>query len=106
MLLSDLEQAELASRARLLAAAADADRRIEAARALAAQIEATAEHEIDAALVALRERYRRQGDADVAAVEAELAQIEGAVGGGGASSPAFDTAVDAVVAAALGETGA
>ena len=104
MLLSDLEQAELASRARSLAAAAEADRRVDAARAVAAQIEANAEHEIDLALATLRDRYRKEGDAEVAAVEAELAQIEGAVGDGGAPWPAFDAAVATVVAAVLGET--
>jgi vacuolar-type H+-ATPase subunit H len=104
MLLSDLEQAELASRARLLTAAAEADRRVETARSAAAKIEANAEHEIDLALAALRDRYRTQGDTEVAAVESELAQLEGAVGGADASWPAFDTAVATVVAAVLGET--
>ena len=103
-LLSDLEQAELASRARLLATAAEADRRLDAARAAAAQIEADSEREVDAALATLRDRYREQGDVDVAAVEAELAQIEETVGDGVAPLPAFDAAVAKIVAAVLGET--
>jgi hypothetical protein len=104
-LLSELEHAELASRARLLAAAAEADRRLDAARAVAAQVEAGSEREVEGALAALRDRYREQGDAEVAAVEAELARIEETVGDRTEPVSAFDLAVAAIVAAALGETG-
>jgi hypothetical protein len=103
-LLSDLEQAELASRARLLAAAAEADRRVEAAVAVAAQIEAGARAEIDRALAELRDRYRVKADLDVAAIEAELAQLERATGDGARPTASFAAAVATVVAVVLGET--
>ncbi|HEX7949300.1 MAG TPA: hypothetical protein VF494_03045 [Candidatus Limnocylindrales bacterium] len=103
-LLSDLERAELASRARLLDAAVEGDRRLEAALAVAAQIEVGAEGEIELALATLRDRYRVQGDRDVAAVELELAGLEQATGDGVNPTAAFDAAVATVVAAVLGET--
>jgi vacuolar-type H+-ATPase subunit H len=105
-LLSDLEQAELASRARLLAAAAEADRRVDAARAVAAQIVAGSESEVDGALATLRDRYREQGDLEIAAVETELARIEETTGDRVEADAAFDSATAAIVAAVLGETGA
>lgn len=102
-LLSDLEQAELASRARLLAAAVEADGRLEAALAVAARIEAGVEDEVRRALATLRDRYRLEGDREVAAVEAELAQLEQSTGTGTNPTAAFDAAVATVVAAVLGE---
>jgi hypothetical protein len=104
-LLFELEQAELASRARLLAAAAEADRRVEAARAAAARIEAAAAQELEAALARLRERYRVAGDLEVAGVEAELARLE-ATGDDPTDPLPGASAAAAIVAAVLNEAGA
>jgi len=105
-LLSDLEQAELASRARSLVAAAEADRRVDDARVVGAQIEAGCEREVDRALATLRDRYREQGDAEIAAVEAELARIQETAGDRIEPGSAFDSATATIVAAVLGEAGA
>ena len=103
-LLSDLEQAELTSRARLLAAEAEADGRLEAAVTAAARIEAGTGQEIDRAIAALRDHYRAQTERDVAAAEAELSQLEQATATDANPTAAFDVAVASIVAAVLGET--
>ena len=103
-ILAALEQAELESRARRLAAQAEADRRLAAARATAEEIAATREHEVAAALVALRARYLETADAEIAAANAELARLEGPAGERPDAGPGFESAVAAIVAAVLGET--
>ncbi len=102
-LLAELEQVELESRAKRLAAEADADRRLTAASAAAEGIAATGEREVDAALAALRERYRELADAQIAAADAELAQCDREASQRHDAGPEFEAAVDAIVAAVLGE---
>ncbi|MEX1170699.1 MAG: hypothetical protein WEE50_11205 [Chloroflexota bacterium] len=102
-LLTELEQVELDSRARRLATEAEADRRLSAATAAAEEIAAAGEHQVEAALGTLRERYRELADAQIAAAEAELAQIDREAGQDQDAGPAFEAAVDAIVAAVLGE---
>ena len=103
-LLAELEQVELESRARRLAAEAEVDRRLAAAKEAAEAVAATGEREIEAALAALRDRYREFADAQVAAAEAELELCDRETGQPLDAGPAFDSAVEAIVAAVLGET--
>lgn len=103
VLLADLEQAELESRARRLAAEAESDRRIAAALQRAQMITAEGEREVEAALTELRTRYRDAADAEIAAAVAELAALEARAGEPAAAGPAFDAGVAAVVEAVLGE---
>jgi vacuolar-type H+-ATPase subunit H len=102
---SRLEQAELAARARRLAAEAEADRLIETAREEARRIEAESDAQVANALAELRRRYLEQAESEVAAIEAELAGRAGQREAAAATGPAFEAAVELVVAAVLGETG-
>jgi ElaB/YqjD/DUF883 family membrane-anchored ribosome-binding protein len=103
VLLADLEQAELESRARRLAAEAEADRRLAAAQTTADAIAATAGDEIETALAALRRRYADQADAEIERLRTELAELEARAGEHPGTGPGFEAAVDVIVAAVLGE---
>lgn len=103
--ISRLEQAELAARERRLAAEAEADRLLEAARQRVREIEAGLEARIAAALADLRRAHLERAEAEVAAIEAELAGRARRLPADAATSPAFDEAVELVVGAVLGETG-
>ena len=104
LLLADLEQAELESRAMRLAAEAESDRRLAAARASADEIVAAGMREVDAALAALREQYREGADAEIATTDAELAVLDAQAGEHPSTGPGFEAAVVAIVAAVLGES--
>lgn len=103
-LLAELEQVELDSRAKRLATEAEADRRLAVARATADEIAIAGALEVEAAVSALGARYREQADAQVAAAEAELAQCDREADERPAADPGFEAAVEAIVAAVLGET--
>jgi hypothetical protein len=103
-ILAALERAELESRARRLAAQAEADHRIAVARATAEEIAATREQEVAAALAGLRARYRESADAEIADADAELARLESPAAERPDAGPGFESAVAAIVAAVLGET--
>ncbi|HEX5149506.1 MAG TPA: hypothetical protein VFW02_10520 [Candidatus Limnocylindrales bacterium] len=102
-LLAELEQAELEARAKRLAAEAEVDRRLAAAQDAAQAVADTGDREIDTALTALRERYREVADADIAVAEAELAECDRQASEQHEAGPGFEAAVDAIVAAVLGE---
>jgi hypothetical protein len=88
-----------------LAAETEADDRLAAARREAATIAASAPDEIERAVAALLARHAEAADVAIAAIEDELAQLDAAAGGSAAAGdPRFDAAVDAVVAAVLGES--
>jgi hypothetical protein len=108
-----LEGAELAARERRLAAVAEAERIVAAATERAAAIEAAIPGQVEAALADRRREHEVRAASAVAAIEAELADLERAVARpdleragprGAATDPAFEAAVALVVAAVLGET--
>jgi hypothetical protein len=102
-ILAALERAELEARARRLAAQTTADSRLADARAAAAAILATRDDEVRSALAALRSRCEQDAAAAVAAANAELARL--APGSEPREAqPAFEDAVEALVAAVLGES--
>ncbi len=127
-ILARLERAELAARERRLAAEAEAERILEAAGATVGGIDAGVPARIATALAELRARHIRRAHDEVAAIEAELAELELNVGNrpqqedwpvdsgpaeapvdsGPAEAPidhgAFESAVQLVVAAVLGES--
>jgi hypothetical protein len=103
LLLADLEQAELESRARRLAAQSESDRRLAAAHVGAAEIILAGEREVDTALAVLRERYGEAADAEIATAHAEFADLVARGDGHPAMGPGFDAAVATIVAAVLGE---
>lgn len=102
-LLAELEQVELESRARRLAAETEADRRLAVAQATAEETTASGWREVESALAALRARYRDGADAEIAAADAELATLEGLAGERQDAGPEFEAAVAMIVAAVLGE---
>lgn len=114
-ILARLEAAEMRARERRLEATSEAERRIKTARALAADIEADGDRAIAEAVGALRERYRREAEREVAAIEAELAQLEHGAPSAGARAAGPDArfedgagvaaAVELVVSAVLAEGG-
>lgn len=100
--LAILERAELAARERRLAANAEAEEILAAAGLRVAAIEAETPDRVAAALADLRLRHDERADAEVRAIEQELAELT--------ASPArveqetaTATAVELVVAAVLGE---
>jgi hypothetical protein len=100
--LAELERAELGARARRLAAAAEADARIAAARKRAERTLARRDRAAARAAAAVRRRHVAEADAAVALLEAEVHRL--AVGTRAATDdPAFRDAVELVVAAVLGE---
>jgi hypothetical protein len=102
--LAELERAELASRARRLAAEADADDRLAAARREAGRIVAATPVEAERAVAALRARHGAASDAAIDAIDGELARLESSVSAPGESGdPRFEATVELVVAAVLGE---
>lgn len=103
VLLADLEQAELESRARRLAAEAEADRRLAAAEAAAEAIAATGSDEIEAALVTLRRRYADEAQSEIERLANELTELEARAGGRSGTGTGVDAAADVIVAAVLGE---
>jgi hypothetical protein len=109
-ILGALERAELDARERRLAAQAEADRLLEAARTASAELEAGLEARIEDAIAALRLDLLERADRDVAAIEQELTGLDRAAAGGSAGGRGraerarFDAAVAAVVAAVLGES--
>jgi hypothetical protein len=114
-ILAELERAELAARERRLAAQAEADRIVEQARLTAAGIAAGLDARVAEELEAFRRETLDGAELEAAAIERELAELGGpgdagrsAAGSpepGSERSPGFETAVDVVVAAVLGETG-
>jgi hypothetical protein len=105
LMLADLERAELASRARRLAAAADADARVARARERADRILATGDRAVRRAVRAQRARHEAAADAAIGAIERELERLEDAARGGAEHDSGFEAAVALVVAAVLGEPG-
>lgn len=105
--LAELERAELASRARRLAAETEADGRLAAARREAEHIAASTAPEVERVVAELRTRQAAAADAAIAAIEDELARVEAAASGAGEpGDPSLGAAVDMVVAAVLAEPGA
>ncbi len=102
-ILARLEAAEMRARERRLEATSEAERRIEAARALAADIEADGDRAIADAVRALRDRHRREAEREVEAIEAELARLEQGAPSAGARAAGPEARVDddAGVAAAV-----
>ncbi len=103
--ISRLEHAELAARERRLAAEAEADRLLEAARQTVRKIEAGVEARIAAALADLRRSQLERAEAEVAAIEDELASRVRQPVTAPSASPAFEATVELAVGAVLGETG-
>jgi hypothetical protein len=101
--LAALEQAELAARERRLAAVAEAERIVAAATERARAIEDAIPSRADAARADRRREHEDRAARDVAAIEAELADLEREAAHGAAPAPAFEDAVALVVAAVLGE---
>ena len=114
-ILARLEAAEMRARERRLEASSEAERRIEAARVAAAEIEGGADRAISDAVSALRQRYRQEAAIQVREIEADLARLEAASSSGPRGdhgSPALragdeqvEAAVALVVRAVLGEAG-
>lgn len=109
-ILGELERAELDARERRLAAQAEADRLLEAARTAIEELEAGLDARIDEAIAALRLDLLGRADREVAAIERELAALDRAAGTsaggrGRAERARFEAAVGDVVAAVLGEAG-
>ena len=110
-ILAKLERAELAARERRLEAQATADRILDDARLSAERLRAGAEARIAAELEAFRRRTLGEAAREVAEIEAAIAALDrqrGPEGRGPAApdhGPGFERAVEAVVAAVLGETG-
>jgi hypothetical protein len=102
--LATLERAELAAREKRLAASAEADRIMADATERATAIATGVPDRIMAALAELRHAHDERAAREIAGIERELAALETASGSDG--DGAFATAVDLVVAAVLGETGA
>jgi vacuolar-type H+-ATPase subunit E/Vma4 len=100
---AELERVELAARERRLIAQAEADRILAEADRTAAEIESGVGARIDAALAEKRRDLLERATTEAAAIDAAVASDddrEGRV----ARSPAFDDAVESLVAAVLGET--
>lgn len=110
-ILGELERAELDARERRLAAQAEADRLLEAARTAIDELEAGLDARTEEAIAALRLDLLGRADREVATIERELAAIDRAVAGtsaggrGRAERARFEAAVGDVVAAVLGEAG-
>jgi len=110
-ILAELERAELAARERRLEAQATADRIHDDARLSAERIRAGADARITTELEAFRRRTLDEAAREVAEIEARIAALDREAGPvGEAPSMAdhgsgFERAVEAVVAAVLGETG-
>jgi hypothetical protein len=101
--LAALERAELVARERRLTAMAEAERIVGAATERASAIEAALPERIAAALAARRDEHRERTAAAIAAIDEELAEFERRAVPPGPSDPAFERAVELVVAAVLGE---
>jgi hypothetical protein len=102
--LAELERAELASRARRLAAEAEADDRLAAARRDADRLAAATPLEVERAVEVVRARHAAAADAAVRAIDDELERLTAADAGPVRSGDArFDAAVELVVSAVLGE---
>jgi hypothetical protein len=100
--LAELERAELAARARRLAAAAEADGRIAVARKRAERTLARRDRAAARAVAAVRRRHAAEADRAVAALEAEIDQVTAGMRVA-PDDPAFGDAIELVVAAVLGE---
>lgn len=101
-----LERAELAARERRLAAEAEAEGILEAARVEARAIEAGVESGVAAALAELRAGLIGRAREEAAGVEAEIEALAGSNGTEAADRAArarFEQAVARIVAAVLGE---
>lgn len=101
--LAALERAELAARERRLAAMAEAERIVGAATERARAIEAEVPERTEAAVAARRDEHLERTAAAIAAIDEELVAFERGAVLPGPADPAFERAVELVVAAVLGE---
>ncbi len=101
--LAALERAELAARERRLAAMAEAERIVAVATERARAIEAELSERIAVAVATRRREHRERTETAIAVVDEELAEFERRAVLPGPADPAFERAVDLVVAAVLGE---
>jgi hypothetical protein len=101
--IAELERAELAARELRLMAVAEAERLLEAARLAASVVEAGVEERVTGAVERSRCEHLAEAEAEVAAIDEELARHGSATDGVGVLPGAFEAAVEHVVAAVLGE---
>jgi len=101
--LATLERAEMAARERRLAASTEAERIATVGRERASAITSRAERRVADALEALRKEAASGADRAIEALQREAAKRAGASAGPTDADPAFDGAVDLVVASILGE---
>ena len=101
-IVGELERVELAARERRLTAETEAERILAVAASVVAEIEEGIAARTTAALAELRAGYMGRATAEVASVECSLARTDDPPASG-SPTPAFDAAVDRIVAAVLAE---
>jgi hypothetical protein len=103
--IAELERAELAARELRLTAVAEAEGLLEAARVTACDVEAGSDELVTASIERSRREHLARAEAEVAAIDEELARLDAAPDGVDVPPAAFDAAVEHVVALVLGEPG-